>query len=565
MRDITCDDHAREDSGVASATISRSGGGPINRFLRRFKTEIALAGIALVVYLPGIGWGLPYATDALRTHGWATDAITPLEPISQFHSLIWPQADRWVVYPLMQYLLLAVAYTPYVLYLVVTGRLAGPSGRYPFGLSDPEGSLQVMELLGKSVSVLMAAGIVVAVYQTGKTLWGRTTGLLAGMFVMLMYPMVYYARTGNLDVPVLFWTSLGLLLFARILEHGLTTRRAVWLGVFAAFAIATKDQAWGAFMLLPVVLVAWQLRISRQAGLPMPWRPLMTGLAASSAVYALTSGLALSPERHFAHIRWIREHVPFPGLEHFPATLEGLLGLLAQILGQLSDAVGPVMLAASVVGVFVVGRQEPKKLAMLLPAIGHFVFVLAPVRMSLLRYIMPIALVLCVFAARGIAQGLTRGGWPKRFAAGSASVICAWLFLLGADLTWQMWQDSHYPAAAWLEQHTQPGDTVGTVAATASLPRLKPGIRYVLMLDGNAENTIAQQRPKFLIIMPDWTTPKGGIHPRSLPTHTYLQVANGRLGYRLGARFHGRSLITRQILDYPTVNPPIEIYVRHDL
>ena len=105
--------------------------------LRKFEVELTLAALALALYLPGVDWGLPYATDPARTHGWAYDAITPLDPLSQLKNLTEPIPHEWVAYPLMHHIVLAVVYSPYLLYLLATGRLVPGSAQYPFGLADP--------------------------------------------------------------------------------------------------------------------------------------------------------------------------------------------------------------------------------------------------------------------------------------------------------------------------------------------------------------------------------------------------------------------------------------------
>jgi hypothetical protein len=530
---------------------------------RDVRTALLLAVIAFLIYLPGIGWGLPYANDPVRTHGWATDSLTPLEPLAQVHGLFAPKSDRYLGYPLMHHFVLLTAYVPYLLYVWLSGGLQSPGGaEFPFGLANPVRALQTLEIIGKVVSMCMAAGIVATAYITAKMLWDRTAGLLAGTFTMLLYPMVYYSRTGNLDVPVLFWTSLGLMAYVRILLLGLTTRRAAFLGVFAAFAIATKDQGWAAFALMPPVLLVLHLRSSNTAGSAISWRPLLIGFLASVTAYLLASGMAISPERHLAHIAWIRAHVPFPESDHLPATLAGNLQLLGRAIGHMSDASGPLMVAASAVGIFVAARQ-PLHLTLLLPIVGHFFLVLMPVHLSLLRYVMPMSFVGCLFAACGLSTGLAAGSWRRLLSVCTVIGICGWLLLFAADLTYQMLRDSHYAAAAWLDQHTKPGDTVGTVAPTASLPRLKTGIHYLVMIRDNfSTDKIRQNHPEFIIIQPDFTTPKGGIHPRRFPKESYEGLSNGSLGYSLAASFLTKSLIDRQILDYASVNPPIEIYAR---
>lgn len=155
--------------GENQQTDRRSASG--TRILRSVSpVEIILGSVALLFYLSGIDWALPYATDSTRLHGWAYDTITPLDPLSQLKDLTNETPHEWVPYPLMHYMVLAVVYTPYLLYLVVTGGLTLGQSHYPFGLADPVGVLQILELIGKNVSTVMAVGIVVVVYRTGKIL-----------------------------------------------------------------------------------------------------------------------------------------------------------------------------------------------------------------------------------------------------------------------------------------------------------------------------------------------------------------------------------------------------------
>jgi hypothetical protein len=524
------------------------------------RTILLLAALAFLLYLPGLGWGLPYANDPLRTHGWATDSLTPLEPLSQVAGLLSHRADRYLGYPLMHDFVLLLAYAPYLVFLWITGGLQHPGADFPFGLADPVGSLQKLEMIGKLVSMIMAAGIVAAAYVCARILWNRSAALLAAVFTMLLYPMSYYSRTGNLDVPALFWSVLGLAVYARTLVSGVTTRRMVWLGIFAAFAIATKDQSWAAFALLPPVLIILQRRQSAAAGTPFAWRPLLWGFFASVAAYACATGMVVNPERHLAHIGWVRAHVPFPEGDNVASTAAGYLDLLGRTWNHLLHSNGPLMLAAAAIGVWTAAHHK-LHLTFLLPVAGHIVLVLIPARTTLLRYILPMAFIVCLFAACALAAGLNAGRWKRRLSRAAAMAICGWLAAFDFDLTYQMLRDSHYNAALWLDRNARSGDRVGTVAATASLPRMKDGLRYFLMIRENlTPEKIREHRPEFIVIMPDWTTPKNGIHPRWFPQATYALLANGELGYRLAARFQTPAWIPGQILDYPTVNPPIEIY-----
>jgi 4-amino-4-deoxy-L-arabinose transferase-like glycosyltransferase len=163
--------------------------------------------------------------------------------------------DRNYGYPWWHYFVAAAAQAPYVGFLMATGDLDRMGPAYPYGFKDPVHALKVLTIVGRLVSVAMAAGIVVSSFFFARTLWDDLTGVIAAVLTMLNYLMVYYSRTGNLDVPAFFWSAIGLAILATILTQGLTTRRAAMLGLFIALAIATKDQSVALFVPITFVLM----------------------------------------------------------------------------------------------------------------------------------------------------------------------------------------------------------------------------------------------------------------------------------------------------------------------
>src|SRR5262249_24086449 len=151
---------------------------------------------------------------------------------------------------------------------------------------------------------------VTAGYVLAKSLWGRLAGMLAGGFTRLMYAMFYYARTSNGDVPALFWSSLVLVLFALCLkQRTLTRRRAGGMGVAVALAVAHKDQSYGCFLLVPLVLLPLHFRTVRgeePRRLWSRWEAPLLGAGVAVAVYVAARGFVFYPEKFFRHIHFIR-------------------------------------------------------------------------------------------------------------------------------------------------------------------------------------------------------------------------------------------------------------------
>ena len=336
-----------------------------------WRWALILASLTISMHLPLVSWGLPNATAPDRTKTVATDELVPLEPLAEMHStFVQSKADRNYSYPWWHYFVVSAAQSPYLGYLWATGQMDAPSAVFPFGLSDPVSSLKVLSVIGRLVSVAMTAGIVVASYLIVSILWGSATGILAGSLTMLNYPLVYYGRTANLDAPVLFWTAAGVLVFARILTSGLTVRRSVWLGIFAALAMATKDQAvavflpFGGLLLLPT--------LNRHPGSSYQRRPLMLGLAISVLTYLTATGMLVDPGRHLTHVQRLlfeRDTLSSAAFYHspHPFSITGVFALLGDSAVALAALVTIPFLAASVIGMVVVGRSSPKLLLLLLP------------------------------------------------------------------------------------------------------------------------------------------------------------------------------------------------------
>ena len=137
----------------------------------------------------------------------------------------------------------------------------------------------------------MACGIVYVIYLCAVELYrSRFVGILAAFLVATMPPFVYHAKTANLDVPYLFWFSLSLLYYVRAVLHGRTSDY-VRLGITAALATCTKDQAYG-FYVLPAAHLVWlRLRTGQGATLLQRFSSVLTDrplrLAAIASVVTL--------------------------------------------------------------------------------------------------------------------------------------------------------------------------------------------------------------------------------------------------------------------------------------
>ncbi|MBI2833648.1 MAG: glycosyltransferase family 39 protein [Acidobacteria bacterium] len=528
------------------------------------RTIFCLMAAAAVLYLPGIWWGLPLATAWNRIHPWGTDELAPLG-FGELYGVILHRGRRFDPrYPLFHFFFQGLFAAPYLAYLWISGQLTQASIYYPYGLADPVTPLRVLTILGRVPSLLMAGGVVIISYKTAARLWSHRAGMAAAMAILLTRVMFYYSRTSNVDMPAVFWTALGFLVFAGCARDGLTKQRAAWLGLFAALSTATKDQGYAAFGVLVPPLLVWHWRDRARVG--TVWRAPFIGLAVSVLTYPVASGLVFHPGRYWQHVEFIRFGSVSSRLRHnyfnAPATLAGYLDVTRTTLAHVSDSLGPLVLALAIGGLIVAWRRTPRAMALALVPVALLLGVVFPVRFVLYRYVFLMDYVLALFAGLAVASALeAQSAFRRRAVIALFVLACAWNLARGADLTYQMLRDSRYEAAEWFRRNARPGDRVTHTDEPFHLPRLERDIETVRMpLPPQPTPFIERTRPEFITVIP---FQEGEVeHEWLLDPGTYRRLVDGSLGYQLMLAIRTPGLFTETTLP---VNPRVKVFVRKDI
>ena len=535
----------------------------------------AFALVTILLYLPGLHWGLPRPTTPPTPITWGADEISPASSLGLIGQVMDRRRIGFQKYPLMHYGLTAGGYIPYLAYLKLSGNMVPPHPeRHPFGFKDPTHEFQIFTILGRIWSLAMAAGTVIAAYLLARKLWGNTAGLLAGLFMMLMYPMNYYGVMSNVDGPALFWCSLALLVAAHILTDGWTVKRAAWFGAFAAAAIATKDQSYAVLLLVPFALVYAQARrdgIHNVAQLAPLMRPALAGLAVSVGVYAVTSGLLISPSGFKRHLDFIlgadAGGIPSFWYFRYDKSLAGFLGLMREAMQQIVDTQGWILFVAAVAGAILCLARRQRGAFLLLTIPLLFVGVILPVRHTAIRFMLPVGFVLALYAAYFLAQMLASRTAALRALAALVIFSGAGLQIWrAADLLHVMHNDSRLAAAAWLEKYAQPGDRVeyfelaGNVLG-GRLYRLPPMPNFVEPRNASA-TAIPGHGPMDGAFAITQAADDQKLH-WFCPAQIYRGLQDGSLGYELAAVFDPPGRFSHEHL--VLVSPRVEIYVRKDL
>ncbi len=511
-----------------------------------------VATLALSATLNGIGlwWGLPQQPDA-----WAPDELSPLDVFESAEQKFSGGWFRW--YPPMHYYVLALVQLP-IFAAVWAGwtTVTGP------------GIYTLLYVLVRLVSVAMATATVGLAYACARRLDDRTTALIAALMTALILPLVYYGKVANVDGPCVFWYVLALWCYLRALRHG-RLADVVGLAVAAACAIATKDQAFGLFVGMPVALAIADARRQRAVGLTPTWRSVVidrqTVVAGVSGLglLALLENVAFNWTGVMDRLRWLAQAPT--GWELVPNTPAGHLRLLGLGLAHLRFSLGWPFFLAVVAGLLWAlrhWRHERRRLALLVPVVSYWLLLIMPIRQVMDRYLLPVAVTLVLFGAPVVARlwHLRRFRWVGR---ALVTVAFGYTFATAASIDGLMLTDTRYAAERWMTTRVARGARVVAIGHRTYHPRLHDFDAHYLATP--TVGAIAGLAPEFVVETGAYREDRFPDRPAVL--ECFSRLRDGTLGYVPVWRSRGRppwSLVRVQGIEtnLDKISPDIVIYLR---
>ena len=232
---------------------------------------------------------------------------------------------------------------------------------------------------------VMGVATVYLVYELGRLLYGRGAGLVAALLMALMPYHVVVTRQVLLDGPMTFFATLTMLLLTRFVLSG----RPVWLygtGAAMGLTILSKETS--------IVLLG---AVYAFLALTPELRVRLRDLAVSSCVMALVVGpfplslmLAGRTGTGESYLTWQLFRRPNHDLLFYPTTVP--------------EAVGPLVVLAAVVGLWLLRRQSSWRETLLVSwiVVPVVFFCLWPVKGF--QYLLPIAPPLALLAGRSLSR-----------------------------------------------------------------------------------------------------------------------------------------------------------------
>jgi hypothetical protein len=439
---------------------------------------------AAVLHGAGLSWGMP-ASDA-----WDVDGIAPRDVLPGLAETFTP--GHFYTYPPLHLAILAVLTLPVTFAAAAKAHSVAVPAVLPVILAPPY--MTAIAMVARVVAVLMSLGIVASVAMIARELARPprkdAAATAAAAFAAAGAAFTYYSHVTNLDVPYLFWAFLGVLSLVRAVARREPARLRTAC-VFAALAVATKDQAYAMFLFsAPLAVGAWlvaERRASRPVGPILRQAALGVGLAV--LVVLLVDGVLVNPSGFRARLAFLSgsasqdyAHYSRDTLGRWLALVDTVRGLTVHYPPVVAGVLVGVGLCAAVSGA---RRERRGMIAALVPLAVALSFTLAfnlVARRVEDRFTLPQALALSVYAGLGLERvwaAFGRGGVARGAGRAAAAATVALVVWRAVRVDAMFFEEPRYDAEEWLRAHVGKDDVIEVHGLNVYLLRFWPGARVV--------------------------------------------------------------------------------------
>ncbi|MEO6418330.1 MAG: hypothetical protein ABIP39_02920 [Polyangiaceae bacterium] len=400
---------------------------------------LVLAGFALATVI-GCTWGLPGST------AWVADSISPRScGLGAVVENFIP--GHFQHYPPLHMALLTIVSLPW---MAAAAAHVGVANIDALGLELIKPVYMTgIEASARLVAGLMALGIVWNTMRLWTRISTERAGIAAGVIVATNAAFVFYAHTGNLEVPYLFWITWALVEIDRVATGEARERQVLLLAVAATL---TKDQAAGALLFpipLYLMLVPWLTRRT-----PIVRKSLVIAGLTAIVAYGFGSGAFVNPSGFEKRV-----HMMLGPAAHtwaaYPKTMDGNLALARDTLKATTEFTSwPIALAAAIgLGLVLGSRQGLARWRALLPMIAassFYVFFNYSARRTDTRFLLPESMLFFPYAAIAFDRAWTWRPSTERLVAllGVLALVPAVIGVASMDAT--LLADPRYEAERFL-------------------------------------------------------------------------------------------------------------------
>ena len=360
----------------------------------------ALIGVLLLGFFLNtfaIDWGLP------NTHSWNPDDIAPAKPLRVAQTY----THGWDKYPLLQSWIDFVVFQPVLLYWSADGKFkSGCQSNIETCFRDPYGQVSILLILSRLTSALMAAGAVYWTYRVSLLVFqDRLAAVMGALVLTSSNVFVFSAHVGTVDVPYLFWFIWSIYHYVLIVQAN-RIKNYVAFGFLSGCALATKEAVIGAYILVGLIIYVIHVRRALQEMQSTNISSFMrihtdvrlaSLLIALFLTYGIVNNVVFNWDGYVKHFTfWVGGNSP--GVAPYSRRDLGTLWLLKQFVIHLKAGMGEAIFVLCAAGaVYGLVRDWQKALLLIIPAVSYYIFSIQAIHFSLVRYGLPVVVVLAVF------------------------------------------------------------------------------------------------------------------------------------------------------------------------
>lgn len=426
----------------------------------------------LVLFLPGLRWGLPSTTS------WSQDTIAADRTLSVVNS--WPNHWRGRYSPL-HYFILRVCYEPTLQYWQYTGDLTYNTTTGDSQFTFPHTpKFGLLILIARCVSVMMAILSAVGLAATTRLLTrDDLAATIAAGTLIIGACFTYFAHLGNVDVPSVMWFCWSLFFYVRTIQHR-NWIDAGWLGLFGSLAISTKDSLAGAYPGMAIILLITEIRFHRKsqpdflksfihALLQLRW---LIGLAAFVLPYLWINGVFHNPDAYIIRMKYWLGMTP-DTLHMQQHRYPNQVSLLLATVYYAAGAVGwPMVVAIFLTAIYTIKKYSRLAWVVLLPAISYYIIVIAPIHFVYSRFLFPIMACVCILVGLAVADLIRRTDWSPALRFGLPMILFLTSMGYAVSINLSLMTDTRYSVEQWFEESVDKNESIGAFSKPQYLPRL---------------------------------------------------------------------------------------------
>jgi hypothetical protein len=427
--------------------------GPFNK--RDAHLLLVVLGVSVFLNVLGFGWGMDGYVP------WSPDAIEGVTVVREMPRLF----GEWTYkYPRLQFLIDGLCYKPLMQSWENNKVSVQYNGEVHESVLTPE-RLRTLAAVSRVNILIMSGLIITLVYLIARFYYADSiSAFFASLSLAACLVFVYYSHTSCIDIPSMFWMTAGVYFLLKSVDDGKMFHH-VLMGLTLAFACCTKDPM--LFYAVAFVFTYLILRIRRLRKEGQDYRECLIALLNKNSwlaagvflfTFALLQGILFSPQAYWDRMGvWVGGR----GVVNFNQGFGGQVPLLIVTLKDFYWAMGWPLAILFILSVLFTSRKHLlfNLTMVVLPLVFFYIAVSMRIKMSYIRYYLPVMGLFCLPIGAFVAQLWTLKAKSLR----RVSLVLVWgCYLLSImycfALDMEMIYDTRNQAAEWIH-HRLPKNT----------------------------------------------------------------------------------------------------------